>query len=259
MKKLTSVILAILMVLALFVFSACTEAPKTSGTAPASTETAQTAEETATKAEAAKFNVSIANEKGEVVVFLEELDLTDADEDGALTVNDGLLLVHEAKYPGGAAAGYATDNGQYGPYISKLWGVENGGSYGYYVNHKASNGLADPLNDGDVLYAFVYTDTTNFADKYTYFQPTVTNLSANTELELFLCYVDYDETWSPVSIGVPGAVITIDGEETEYTTDENGKVTLNLNEVGSHEISAYSANNTLTLVLVPPVAIVNVH
>ncbi|MBP5657968.1 MAG: hypothetical protein J6X52_05545, partial [Clostridia bacterium] len=76
--------------------------------------------------------VTIAN--GELVLAREAVTLTDADNDGALTINDALYLAHEAKFEGGAAAGYASSTGDYGLSLTKLWGVENGGSYGYFVN-----------------------------------------------------------------------------------------------------------------------------
>ena len=44
------------------------------------------------------------------------------------------------------------------------------------------------------------------------------------------------------------ATITVNGEETEYKTNENGKVTLNMKDAGSFVISAKSSSQTL----VPP-------
>lgn len=44
--------------------------------------------------------------------------------------------------------GYATDTGDYGLYITKLWGTENGGSYGYCLNNAACMSLTDPVVQG---------------------------------------------------------------------------------------------------------------
>ena len=76
-------------------------------------------------------------------VYTETLNLTDADGDGALTINDALILFHDAAYEGGAAAGYGSAVSQYGLGITKLWGIENGSSYGYYVNDAAAFNLSD--------------------------------------------------------------------------------------------------------------------
>ena len=115
----------------------------------------------------AKVLVSIAN--GTLVLAAEEITVTDVDNDGALTINDALYAAHEAKFDGGAAAGYGSASTEYGLSMTKLWGVENGGSYGYMVNNASAWSLADPVKTGDHVYAFVYTDTTGFSDSYSYF------------------------------------------------------------------------------------------
>ena len=50
--------------------------------------------------------VTIAN--GSLVMTQEPVTVTDIDKDGSLTINDALYLAHEAKYQGGAAAGYGS-------------------------------------------------------------------------------------------------------------------------------------------------------
>ena len=78
--------------------------------------------------ETANVTVTIAN--GDLALVQEKVEVTDIDKDGALTVNDALYLAHEAKYDGGAQAGYKSSVGQWGLGLDKLWGVETGGSYG---------------------------------------------------------------------------------------------------------------------------------
>ena len=77
-------------------------------------------------ADGAKITVSIAN--GTLVLTEAAVDVTDIDGDGALTINDALIAAHTAYYTDGAD-GYAAANGDYGLAITKLWGVENGGSF----------------------------------------------------------------------------------------------------------------------------------
>ena len=78
----------------------------------------------------AEVYVTIADGSGQLVLAQEAISVTDTDNDGVLTINDALYAAHEAKYDGGAAAGYASSVGQYGLAMDKLWGTENGGSYG---------------------------------------------------------------------------------------------------------------------------------
>ena len=98
----------------------------------------------------ADVTVTVAD-TGTLKVVNEPLTVTDTDGDGALTVNDALYLIHEAKFEGGAAAGYATAETQWGLSIAKLWGNENGGSYGITVNNVFSNGIADEITEGNEI------------------------------------------------------------------------------------------------------------
>lgn len=202
-------------------------------------------------ADGAKITVSIAN--GTLVLTEAAVDVTDIDGDGALTINDALIAAHTAYYTDGAD-GYAAANGDYGLAITKLWGVENGGSYGYYVNNAASMGLSDPVKDGDRLYAFIYTDTTAFSDMYTFFDKAAADVSENGTLELVLSGAGYDENWNPVTLPVEGAVITVNGEKTAFVTDKDGKVSVKLEKAGKYTVTAVSDDKAL----VPAVCIVNV-
>lgn len=201
--------------------------------------------------------VTISDDSGKLVAAQEEIELTDVDGDGALTVNDALYNAHEKLYDGGATAGYGSDTGDYGLFITKLWGVENGGSYGYYVNTASAMGLTDPVKDGDSVSAFVYTDTTAFSDTFCYFEESVQedcvlfiDAEAGKEITYTLVAATFDENWAPITVPVAGAEITIDGKKTGVKTDENGKATITVPAVGNHIISAVSDSQTL----VPPVA-----
>lgn len=205
-------------------------------------------------ADSADVYVTIADAAGKLALTQEKITVTDTDGDGALTINDALYLAHEAKYDGGAAAGFATAESTYGLSLAKLWGTENGGSYGYYVNHSAAMGMTDPITDGDYLDAFVYTDTTGWSDAYTWFNVRTASAQAGEELELQLTYAGFTPEWVPVELPVSGAVITIDGVETAFVTDADGKVTVTLDTPGEKVISAKSASQTL----VPPALLVSV-
>ncbi len=194
--------------------------------------------------------VTIAN--GDVKLAQEPVTVKDIDNDGALTINDALYLAHEAKYKGGAAAGYGSAQSQWGLSLTKLWGVENGGSYGYYVNNASAMGLADPVKNGDYVNAFVYQDTTAFSDKYAYFDQEIVTGNTGKNITLTLSAAGYDANWAPVTLPVANATVTVDGKKTSYKTDANGKVTIKISATGRHVVSAVSDTETL----VPAVCIV---
>lgn len=185
---------------------------------------------------------------GALEVAAKPVSVYDVDSDGALTINDALYCAHEAFYEGGADAGYASAQSDWGLSLSKLWGIENGGSYGYYVNNTSAMSLADPVKSGDYVNAFVYTDTAAFSDKYCFFDTAYVSGVEGGDITLTLSGAGYDENWNPVTSPLSGAIITVDGADTDCVTDENGNATITL-DAGAHVISARSAEMTL----VPPV------
>ena len=198
----------------------------------------------------ARVNVTIADENGKLAVAQEEIVVHDADGDGAVTINDALIAAHDKFYDGGADAGYETATSEYGISMNKLWGTENGGSYGYYVNGTAAWSLADPISDGDFVDAFVYTDLEAWSDTYCCFEPRFVTTDA---AELTLIGAGFDENWNPISVPVAGAEITLNGTGTGVFTDENGKATVTVDtNAGRTVISAVSDSQ----ILVPPVAVV---
>lgn len=195
--------------------------------------------------------VTIADAEGALAVAQEPISVNDADGDGQITVNDALIIAHDEFYEGGAVEGYASLSSEYGLSVSKLWGSENGGSYGYYVNGASAWSLADPLADGDYLDAFVYTDLEAWSDMYACFDK---RELGGTSLALTLTGAGFDENWNPISVPVVGAEITVDGERSGVFTDENGQAVVTLEKKeGRTILSAVSDTETL----VPPVAVVN--
>lgn len=198
---------------------------------------------------APKITITVASQ-GNLEVAAESLTVTDADNDGALTINDALILVHDAKFTGGAAAGYATAATDWGMSITKLWGVENGGSYSYTVNNAFANGLSDPISDGDYVYAYVYKDATGYSDQYSYFDIVdAGEVEDGTELTLTLKSLTFDSSFQQQILPVAGAGITVNGKATQYVTDADGKVTMTLSNDENILISATSNDK----IIVPPV------
>ena len=149
--------------------------------------------------------VTIADQNGNTPVAAKKITVSDIDMDSALTINDALYCAHEEYYDGGARAGYATKKTEYGLSLDKLWGSANGGSYGYYVNNASAWSLTDPVNEGDYLAAFCYTDLKGWSDHYSYFDKF--NTTADTGEEFTVTYNEaaYDKDWNPITLPVEGA------------------------------------------------------
>lgn len=204
--------------------------------------------------ESAKVYVTVFD-GSKVQLAWEEITVTDTDADGTLTVNDALFAAHEAKFSGGAAAGYASSLTEYGISLNKLWGSENGGSLGYCVNNASALSLSDPVKDGDLVYAYAYTDLAAWSDMYTYFDATSLQGEKGDEVTLTLSGAGFDAEWNPVVLPIEGAKITVDGKDTGVVTDAEGKAVVTLDDTGRQLISATSDS----AVLVPPVCVAEVE
>ncbi len=204
---------------------------------------------TAFAANSVNVSVTISDGTGTLPLAQQSVAVTDIDADGTITINDALVIAHNENYDGGAEAGYASGETEYGISLNKLWGVENGGSYGYCVNNTSAMSLMDEVKDGDYISAYAYSDLSAWSDAYCWFNVNTADASAGETLELTLSYAGYDPDWSPITLPVSGAVITVNGEQTELVTDKNGNVTISLDNAGEYLISAVSDMQTL----VPPV------
>ena len=208
---------------------------------------------TAFAEEAPTVYVSISDDTGALVLAYQPVALTDADGDGALTICDALMNAHAAYHPEGTAA-FLAETSEWGLSLYVLWGVDNGGSYGYCLNDASAMSLVDPIQPGDHVKAYAYTDLNAWSDTYAYFTVPVATAAVNAEVALTLSANGYDANWAPVVNPVAGAVITVNGEKTDVLTDETGAAVLTFAEAGVYTVSAVSDAMTL----VPPVCIVTV-
>lgn len=189
--------------------------------------------------------VTIVN--GKIVLAKDDVILSDADSDGKITVSDALYLAHEEDFVGGATAGYAGSPTVYGYKLTKLWGIDNGGDFGYVKNDVPCKSLSDAVVNGDHIVAYAYTDTELWSDAYSYFDITETTAGSVT---LTLMMHAFDDDWKTISVPVEGAVITIDGIKTKSITDADGKATVNVYSGAVISASHESLN------LVSPVCVV---
>jgi hypothetical protein len=197
--------------------------------------------------------VSIHTPEDGYVLAHQPIDLTDIDGDGKLTIDDALYIAHDKFYPTGDE-GYDSTVSTYGLMLTKLWGIENGGSFGYYVNNTMSSGLSDELKNGDSIRAYAYSDTKNYSDAYSYFNIESADIFTGRTIDLTANYFTFDANWMPVLNSLNGAEILINGEKTDLITDETGKVSVKFEKAGKNIITASSDK----LTLVPPMCVVNV-
>ena len=206
----------------------------------------------AAAAEPVEVYVTISD-KGTLKVSAEKISVADKNEDGTVTIDEALISAHDKLYEGGANAGYASGQTQYGISMTKLWG-DTSGSFGYYLNNASAMSLADAVNNGDYIVAFVYSDTASWSDTYTFFDKNTLDAERGKEITLVLKESGFDGNWNPVVLPLADATITVNGEDTEYKTDNEGKVTVKFDKGGKYVISA----KTTEKVIVPPVCVISV-
>lgn len=193
----------------------------------------------------AETSVYVSITDGENKLSYAKVKVYDYGGDGEFSVNEALYYAHVWYYDGGASAGYLTTETSYGLTLIKLWGKENGTGFGYYVNDKPATGMEMSLKEGDHVHAFVYTDTENFSDTYSYFDKTYFQVKKDESVTLTLKAVTYDENWNPVSVPVTDAYVTLNGEKTDFRTNEKGEVTVTFEKGGKTLVGAVSDSMTL--------------
>lgn len=198
--------------------------------------------------------VSISDDIGMLVLGYAPIETRDVDGDGTLTLYDALYCAHETAYEGGVDAGFAAADSGMGISLTKLWGVDNGGSYGYYVNDVSAMSLSDPITEGDHVRAYSYTDLVGWSDTYACFDTVTIDAAAGERFSLTLSAQAYDANWNTVVLPVENAVLTIDGVDSMFVTDAEGHAEIQLDAPGTYLISAHADH----INLVAPVCIANI-
>ena len=162
------------------------------------------------------------------------------------TVGDVIKAVHKNLFKDGEA-GFATAQTQYGESITKMWGIENGGSYGYYVNGAMAMGLTDPVKPGDRVDLLVYKDAAGFSDAFMYMEATATG----TKVDVTVKAMSFDANWNPVMKELAGAKIYTIGkdgklEATGAATNEKGVASLEL-KAGIYRLVAINTDGLYTV------------
>ena len=204
-----------------------------------------------------KVYVTIADDTGKQVVKQKTVEVSDVDEDGAYTVYDALYCAHEKYFKGGAEEGFAAySDPDYGLSLTKLWGVENGGCYGYMVNDAYAWNLADPVAEKDQINAYCYVDTATFSDKYTHFNTRIKSISEGKTLKLKLTGIEWDYMAGvPNEVPIAGAKILVNEKDTGLVTSKKGYVKIPAVQCGSFYISAASDDS----IIIAPACVVFVQ
>lgn len=212
----------------------------------------------------AKVTFTIAT-GGTLKLVSENVTVTDINSDGMLSYDEALIAVHNAYYPGGAEAGYATLPGSFGIQVGKIWGVGDGNFANamFYNNDVAlqMNVGESYVQEGDRLYACSLKYETNWYDVYTYFDVTTKTVYNGEEFTLKLSgssYMGGAVLFDDLQIGTwsDGAFAPISGK----SFDSNGNVTLSFAKAGTYVVTAegeYYDNGNLTPIM-PPVCVVTV-
>ena len=214
------------------------------------------AEET-TPAADAKVYVTISN-AGRLALVDGEVTVTDINADGVLTYDEALQAAHNAY----CAGGYEATESSYGLFVTKLWGVANGGSYLFFKNgvalEEAVNSANSSVSAGDRLYAAVLKDAAHYSDIQALFDKDRLTATAGEAFTLTLTGMPYGggkTAVSGVQLGVwkDGAFTAIDGA----VTDENGQASITLSKNGDYIITAEGSMGTSPIM--PPVCRVTVE
>lgn len=224
MKKLTSLTLALCLLLSLFAFAV-------------------------NAANTINVCVTIVNKAGTLVVAAETVEVRDVDNDGLYTVHDTLTCAHEQYY--GSADGYEAEASAVydGLSLVKLWGETNDYSFGYYCNDASCWSLLDEVKAGDRLTAFAYRDTKAWSDAYTFCVPNEAAVKTGEALKLTVkkLQYEYDAQYNMTLVELPvaGATVTVDGKATNFVTDENGEAEICVLRPGAHVVSVTSDQEIL--------------
>ena len=197
--------------------------------------------------------VSITDDQNNLVLAYEPVFVTDQDKDGAYTIADALACAHAQKHEKGASA-FSYASTEYGLSLTMLWGIDNGSAYGYMVNDSSPMSLSDTICEDDHIKAYCYTDLVAWSDTYSFFTFPYTATPVDCPIVASLMSAGFDSAWNPVTFSVADAVIYINGEESEYKTDESGLFNISFSEAGRYVLTAKCDHTNL----VAPVCVIDV-
>ena len=187
-----------------------------------------------------------------------DVTVKDLNSDGILTYDEALSAAHDEYYEGGAAAGYASADSQYGLSLTKLWG-DTSGYFGYWDNDRSCNNLSDEVKADDYLTAFVYKDQSAWSDSYTRFVQKEYQATVGKAVTVSVEKASYDENYNTVFAAYDAAgLAAYDSEYKPLAVDaysvDGSNVTFN--QAGTYYLATAGTDSVN---LVPAVAKVTVE
>ena len=234
MKK----ILALLLVAVMLMVSACGNVETTGGQPTATPGATATS---APSADSISVTVRVNGADGSFAIANVAIDVTDVDQDGKYTIADALYCAHASQYKGDGL-GFATADTEYGLSLTMLWG-DTSGAFGYYLNNVSSMSLSDEVKEGDLVVAYIYRDQVMWSDSYTSFDVNYSSVAVGETVTLTLNGQCYDANFNVVTAPISGAVITVNGQTTEYVTGEDGTVTVSFDASGTYSVALETEGN----------------
>lgn len=207
--------------------------------------------------EPASVSVFLTCSDAENALFLarEAVEVFDLDADGVFTADEALVCAHEALFEGGAD-GYDSDEAG----IGLFWGKENEAGFALYRNHLPAGGIGVAVENFDLLEVFPVREDS----LYCRFDEDAADVKEGETLTLTLLAFpaaaeEPEEDGenilredSGAGIPVEGAALFVNGKETSFVTDEEGRVKLRFDGTGYCVVTAVSEAFTL----IPPVCAV---
>lgn len=211
-KKVLSIILAVVMILGSF--SVC----------------AEDVQDISVYLSIGKYGELVTDKDGNAFACV-EIELNGKE---SYNLDDVFLTAHSLYYEDGEE-GYASSVGQWGPGVDIFWG-DTSYNFTYLINDSYASGTEDVVHDGDYI---EFAILTNQYEGYAMFDKRRISLYTNNECSLTLEYFSgYDENGDNIISPCEDATIIINGEETEYKTDESGQVSLSFENEGTYIVSA---------------------
>ena len=200
----------------------------------------------------------LADAKDGTAMAQRDVTVKDLNSDGILTYDEALSAAHDEYYEGGAAAGYASADSQYGLSLTKLWG-DTSGYFGYWDNDRSCNNLSDEVKADDYLTAFVYKDQSAWSDSYTRFVQKEYQATVGKAVTVSVEKASYDENYNTVFAAYDAAGLTAyDSEYKPLAADaysvDGSNVTFN--QAGTYYLATAGTDSVN---LVPAVAKVTVE
>lgn len=179
-------------------------------------------------------------------------DLSDkygyTDEGSEPTVLDTTIAAHLDMFGSTEALSVA------GGWVSNAFG-KSAGNLSYRVSGNYADGLNDSVKNGDYVEYMFYQDTLGWGDAYSFFNTRKVDAPVKQNVTLTLSKEGYDASWNPVVAPAANANVTVNGEAFG-TTDENGRITLSFDKIGTYKIS--TENNIGGAPIFAPWCVINV-